>query len=75
MRKLWEIAALQTPICAMQAREELIESVCQKEVGVYQQIFSTTGMSLLMPQNFFCSTPPPPPPPHHPEPMLLNVLQ
>ena len=27
----------------MQAREELIESVCQKEVGVYQQIFSTTG--------------------------------
>ncbi len=28
----------------MQAREELIESVCQKEVGVYQQIFSTTGL-------------------------------
>ena len=27
-----------------QAREELIESVCQKEVGVYQQIFSTTGL-------------------------------
>lgn len=26
-----------------QAREELIESVCHKEVGVYQQIFSTTG--------------------------------
>lgn len=28
----------------IQAREELIESVCQKEVGVYQQIFSTTGL-------------------------------
>jgi hypothetical protein len=26
-----------------QAREELIESVCHKEVGVYQQIFSTSG--------------------------------
>ena len=41
----------------MQAREELIESVCQKEVGVYQQIFSTTGMSLLTPLKFFSSAP------------------
>lgn len=32
----------------LQAREELIESVCQKEVGVYQQIFSTTGETALI---------------------------
>ena len=31
-----------------QAREELIESVCHKEVGVYQQIFSTTGETALI---------------------------
>ncbi|CAL5224462.1 g7153 [Coccomyxa viridis] len=30
-------------VLGFKAREELIESVCQKEVGVYQQIFSTTG--------------------------------
>lgn len=34
--------------CCAQAREELIESVCQKEVGVYQQIFSTTGETALI---------------------------
>ncbi|EIE27794.1 hypothetical protein COCSUDRAFT_26904 [Coccomyxa subellipsoidea C-169] len=30
-------------VLGFKAREELIESVCHKEVGVYQQIFSTTG--------------------------------
>lgn len=26
-----------------QAREELVEMICQKEMGVYQQIFAATG--------------------------------
>ncbi|CAL8463747.1 g3281 [Coccomyxa elongata] len=35
-------------VLGFKAREELIESVCHKEVGVYQQIFSTSGETALI---------------------------
>ena len=29
--------------CAVQVRDELIDAVCKREMGVYTQIFSTMG--------------------------------